>query len=151
MCNNCLGRELVRGSKVEPAASAWLAAPALGHVTKTFPSAANNYPGLLFVPFYLRLWAGGDKERRNVKGNESKIVKKGFAWAWFGLTGVVQAEVSVSRSHISLLGKIQVPPKSAVAFRLCFNRALKQVPNFKQLIYSIHCKLSVPAGDAECR
>lgn len=54
-----------------------------------------------------------------------KIVKKGFfAWVLFGLTGVIQAEIPVSHSHISLLGKIQVSPKSAVAFRLYFARAL---------------------------
>lgn len=132
MCNNCLSNELVRGSKVKPAANAWLTAEALGHVTKKFPSAANNYPGLLFVPFYQRLWAGGDKreERRNLKGIENKVDKEGwFAWVWFGLTGVVQEEVPISHSHISLLGKIQTPPKSAVAFRLYFNRVLKQVPN----------------------
>lgn len=55
MYNNCLLCELVHGSKVKPAASAWLAAEALGHVTEKFPSAANNYPGFLFVPFYQRL------------------------------------------------------------------------------------------------
>lgn len=151
MCNNCLSRELIHGSKVKPAANAWLAAEALGHITKISPALQTITLGSYLFHFIRCSGLEETKERRNLKGNESKIVKKGLAWVWFGLTGVIQAEVPVSHSHISLLGKIQVPPKSAVAFRLYFNRALKQVPNFKQLIYSIYCKLSVPVGDAKCR